>query len=75
MMADQKIFIFALFYAGNSTSGHRLCPRGFYCPSNTGMDWMACPNGTYSNELGLMEESECQQCTGQVDHYFSVCVF
>ena len=28
------------------------------------MDWQACPAGTFSNELGLHNITECQQCTG-----------
>ena len=51
-------------FAGNSSSGHRLCPRGFYCESGTGRNLSACPPGTYSNELGLRDTAECQQCTG-----------
>ena len=49
---------------GDSTSGHRLCPRGYYCGAGTGMDWTPCPVGTFSNELGLELESQCEQCTG-----------
>ena len=61
------ISIFSLHYQvveGNSTTGHRLCPRGFYCPAGTGMDWRACPAGTYSNELGLYQKTQCLDCNG-----------
>ncbi|RUS80256.1 hypothetical protein EGW08_011985, partial [Elysia chlorotica] len=49
---------------GNSSSGHRLCPRGFYCGAGSGLNYSACPVGTFSNELGLREVSECQACLG-----------
>lgn len=52
-----------LLISGNSSSGFRLCPRGYYCPAGTGMDWQACPAGTYSNELGLVNASQCLQCS------------
>ena len=54
---------------GDSTSGHRLCPRGYYCPAGTGMDWKSCPEGTYSNELGLYMMTECQDCTSGECHW------
>jgi hypothetical protein len=49
---------------GNSSAGHRLCPRGYYCEAGTGRNWTACPPGTYSNELGLTDITECTDCTG-----------
>lgn len=58
----QETFFFVL--TGNSSSGHRLCPRGFYCPTGTGRNWTACPIGTFSNVLGLEMETECQPCPG-----------
>ena len=51
---------------GNSSSGHRLCSRGFYCPQGTGRTLQPCPAGTYSNELGLATASECLDCTGEL---------
>ncbi|KAM9299008.1 uncharacterized protein PAF06_016002 [Gastrophryne carolinensis] len=39
-----------------------LCPRGFYCPQGTGLDWKACPPGTYSSELGLETAAGCRLC-------------
>lgn len=54
--------------SGNSSSGHRLCARGFYCESGTGRNWTACPAGTYSNELGLTDISECLDCPGEIAH-------
>ncbi|PIO23497.1 hypothetical protein AB205_0177400, partial [Aquarana catesbeiana] len=41
-----------------------LCPRGFFCPQETGLDWMACPPGTYSPELGLKNAAGCRLCDG-----------
>ncbi|XP_022100039.1 zonadhesin-like [Acanthaster planci] len=38
------------------------CPHGFYCPNGTGYDWRPCPTGSYSNQIGLKEESECTLC-------------
>ncbi len=30
----------------------------------TGMGWMSCPMGTYSNQEGLYSEAQCQPCLG-----------
>ncbi|KAM8904697.1 uncharacterized protein AB9W97_008232 isoform 6-T6 [Spinachia spinachia] len=40
-----------------------LCPPGFYCPGG-GIDPnpIPCPNGTYSDALGLRDAIECVQC-------------
>lgn len=51
-------------YIGSSTSGHRLCPEGFFCPPGTGRDWSPCPVGTFSDVKGLKNASECQLCSG-----------
>ena len=40
------------------------CPEGYYCPEGTGVDWQQCPPGTYNNETGLQELSECKPCPG-----------
>ncbi|XP_010632162.1 multiple epidermal growth factor-like domains protein 11 [Fukomys damarensis] len=42
----------------------QLCPRGFYCPKGTGLDWQPCPPGTYGPELGLSTLQGCQVCGG-----------
>lgn len=39
-----------------------ICPAGYYCPAGTGLDWMACPRGTYSDVQGLYDESQCKPC-------------
>lgn len=39
-----------------------ICPAGYYCPAGTGLDWKSCPRGTYSNVLGLYDESQCKPC-------------
>lgn len=39
------------------------CPKGYYCPEGTGLDWQACPRGTYSDVQGLYLESQCKPCT------------
>ena len=44
-----------------------LCPEGYYCPAGTGLDWQQCPPGTYNNETGLQQLSECKPCPG--GHY------
>ena len=38
------------------------CPVGHYCPANT-TEPIKCPVGTFSNQVRLMEESECTNCT------------
>ena len=32
--------------------------------SGTGINWQSCPAGTYSNQEGLYEESQCIACPG-----------
>ncbi|PIK41162.1 hypothetical protein BSL78_21986 [Apostichopus japonicus] len=49
---------------GNSTSGFRLCPQGYYCPAGTGRNWTACPPGTYGGRLGLETDTDCTDCPG-----------
>ena len=39
-----------------------ICPAGYFCPAGTGLDWQACPRGTYSDVLGLYMESQCKPC-------------
>ena len=48
-----------------------LCPEGYFCPEGTGFDWEQCPIGTYNNDTGLTNASECKSCPGgwYCDHY------
>lgn len=39
------------------------CPPGYYCPAGTGQNWQGCPSGTFSNDVGLKNETQCTQCT------------
>lgn len=39
-----------------------LVCAGFFCPQGTGLDWMACPPGTYSSKLGLESVAGCKLC-------------
>ena len=39
-----------------------MCPEGYYCPEGTGQDWLPCPRGTLSDQLGLMNASQCTLC-------------
>nr|XP_006821767.1 PREDICTED: uncharacterized protein LOC100369099 [Saccoglossus kowalevskii] len=39
------------------------CPPGYYCPEGTGWVWQSCPPGTFSNNDGLANETECQTCS------------
>nr|DBA16528.1 TPA: hypothetical protein GDO54_003912 [Pyxicephalus adspersus] len=43
--------------------GH-YCSEGFFCPQGTGLNWTACPPGTYSSEPGLESVSDCRLCDG-----------
>ena len=38
------------------------CPAGYFCPAGTGLDWQACPRGTYSSVTGLYDQSQCLPC-------------
>ena len=38
-----------------------LCPKGYYCPSNTSIP-KPCKAGSYSINSGLKDENECQPC-------------
>lgn len=38
------------------------CPRGYYCPYGTGVDLRSCPRGTYGNQTGFFEVSQCKPC-------------
>ena len=44
--------------------GITTCPGGYYCPSMTGLNWLPCPRGTYSNSTGLSSVSQCLDCPG-----------
>ncbi len=39
--------------AGDPQSGYHDCPEGYYCPEGTGLDWQACPRGTYGTRTNL----------------------
>ena len=58
----EGFYCFPLELARNESIGYRICPRGYYCPQGTGLDWQSCPAGTYSDRLGLYKESQCQDC-------------
>ena len=38
------------------------CPRGFYCPEGTGLEWKSCPPGTISNITLLSKIEQCEDC-------------
>ncbi len=38
-----------------------LCSQGYYCPD--GAAQLACPAGTYGNQTGLVQASDCSLCT------------
>ncbi|KAH0623289.1 hypothetical protein JD844_031443 [Phrynosoma platyrhinos] len=46
--------------------GHlpQLCPKGFYCPEGTGLNWQPCPPGTYGPNQGASSHTECRACDG-----------
>ena len=44
--------------------GIEKCPKGHFCPNNTGLNWPPCPAGTYNPREGCSEKSECLPCTG-----------
>lgn len=50
--------------AGDPKSGFHACPRGYYCPPRTGLDWKACPLGTFSNRTHLSLVTQCKDCPG-----------
>ena len=51
-----------------SPSATSQCPMGYYCPEGTGIGTrFACPLGTYSSQLGLVNGSQCVDCP--VGHY------
>ena len=37
---------------------------GYYCPLGTDFNWQQCPPGTYNNDTGLQQESDCKSCIG-----------
>ena len=41
------------------------CPMGHYCPSGTNYATeYGCPNGTFSDQIGLQASSDCTPCSG-----------
>jgi hypothetical protein len=52
------------FYCDSSVSTSRAlpCPKGYYCPQGTGLNWSPCPVGTYGNRTNLMSVTECTPC-------------
>ena len=57
------------YFCPQGTSGlTNSCPRGYYCPEGTGAGTRyACPLGTYSGALGLVNSTQCVDCP--VGHY------
>ena len=41
-----------------------VCPIGYYCPPGTGLNWQACPRGTFSDVEALYSEAQCKPCPG-----------
>ena len=48
----------------NASLNAQPCPEGYYCPQGTGLDWRACPIGTFNDEEGIYEEIQCKACPG-----------
>lgn len=46
---------------GSSKGDAGVCPPGAYCPPETG-NWYLCPRGTFSNQSGLHDISQCVDC-------------
>ena len=38
------------------------CPRGYYCPNGTGLEFVPCPRGTYGAASGLSAVDQCTPC-------------
>ena len=47
---------------GSSSLTELLCPMGHYCGLGTEYPTQ-CPNGTYSNQTGIQQETDCTDCT------------
>ena len=61
-MCFQTFLYFPRYYCvpENETLGHPdlqagydNCPAGYFCPEGTGLDWVPCPAGTYSDQENL----------------------
>ena len=52
------------FYCPPASSTPTACPQGYYCPAGTGLDWQACPAGTFGSRQGLTTEEHCTICPG-----------
>ena len=48
--------------SGADTATFEICTAGSYCVLGS-VDPAACPRGTYSNALGLIEVDQCGNCT------------
>ena len=62
MPCPERYYCLPVNLTANPYSGYTLCPRGFYCPTATGLNWRPCPRGTYSNNTGLASSRECLDC-------------
>lgn len=51
------------YYCRNSIEPEP-CPAGYFCPEGTGQGWQPCPKGTFSSIEGLLNVSQCTQCSG-----------
>ncbi|EDO40915.1 predicted protein, partial [Nematostella vectensis] len=40
-----------------------VCPKGSYCPRGTPNGPLRCPLGTFANETGYRNETDCRDCT------------
>ena len=49
---------------GEGTVQPQACPAGAWCPAESTLPYEhLCPNGTFSDALGLSSEAECTPCT------------
>lgn len=57
------------YYCDNSIEAigdltNYTCPLGQYCPGQTEYgNQYPCPSGTFNNRSGMVNETDCQQCT------------
>ncbi|XP_063692807.1 zonadhesin-like [Bolinopsis microptera] len=64
---DEKINFHKASFTYTTGIEPKECPQGYFCPEETGIDWVPCERGTFGAKPGLIDQDGCTDCTA--GHY------